>query len=178
MQEISYEIEVADLLALNVRVVRAMTLTRVVVLFLLLVAIGVDLNAAVHLPGNAGYKTLNFFYFLAYHLGILGLLALAFALLFPVTVWFIYRGPQPGVLGSHTVTLSPEALRERTDVTESQVSWQGVQRIDVTSKHIFIFLQPAAACVIPRRAFPSVADAEQFIATARAFWEATKKASA
>jgi hypothetical protein len=77
-----------------------------------------------------------------------------------------------GVLGEHTITLTPEALHERTAVNDSKASWRGIYRIDATPTHLFIFTQPNAAHVIPRRAFPTTNAAEHFLSMARGYHEA------
>ena len=60
----------------------------------------------------------------------------------------------------------------RTVVNDSKASWSGIFRIDATPAYFFIFTQPNAAHVIPRRAFPTTEAAERFLSTARAYHEA------
>jgi hypothetical protein len=86
-----------------------------------------------------------------------------------------FRGAERhGVLGEHTITLTPEGLHEQTAVNESKTAWRGIHRIDATKDHLFIFLQPAMAHVIPRRAFPTPADADAFLAKARDYFAAAQ----
>ncbi|RYD34276.1 MAG: YcxB family protein, partial [Verrucomicrobiaceae bacterium] len=47
-----------------------------------------------------------------------------------------------GILCEHTVTIDPEGLAEVTPVNESRHYWRGVHRVDSTSEHIFIYIQP------------------------------------
>jgi hypothetical protein len=60
---------------------------------------------------------------------------------------------QPGLFCEHTISLSDEALTEVTAVNETRHLWAGVCNVAETSKHIFIFVAPNAAHVIPKRAF-------------------------
>lgn len=89
--------------------------------------------------------------------------------------WRSFRdGERHGVLGEHTITLPPETLQERTAVNDSKTVWRSLYRIDSTADHLFIFTQPNTAHVIPRRAFPTPASAEAFLATAQRYFEAAR----
>ena len=57
-----------------------------------------------------------------------------------------------GVLGNHSVELSPDGLTERTSVNETRQKWVGVRSVDVTKEHVYIFTTPTMAFVIPRSA--------------------------
>ena len=77
--------------------------------------------------------------------------------------------PEKGQLGRHTVKLEESAVAESTAVGEQRISWAGIDRIEHDPDYIYIYTTPMAAVVIPRRAFASPADAEEFhnLATAR-----------
>jgi hypothetical protein len=101
------------------------------------------------------------------------------AVTFPIvalTQWFLERRlmrrailrlladerPDRGQLGKHRLVMSEEGLVESTAVGESRSSWAGVNRIEQNLDYIFIYTSPAAAHVIPRRAFRTVREAEDF----------------
>lgn len=77
-----------------------------------------------------------------------------------------------GILCEHTVTIDPEGLAEVTPVNESRHYWRGVHRVDSTSEHIFIYIQPSMAHVIPRRAFAFPEQADLFFQTAAGYHQA------
>ena len=70
--------------------------------------------------------------------------------------------PNKGQLGSHKVVLSEDGVAERTAVGESRTSWAGVDRVEQNPEYIFIYTSPAAAHVIPKRAFRNMQEAEGF----------------
>lgn len=139
-------------------------------IFLWLFFSAISLHSAFRHQTDIGPRVLHFFVMLA-------LLAAMIAAINFVANWLArYRADHQtdrnGVFGEHTITLSPEALFERTAVNESKAQWGSIFRIDATPKHIFIFIQPHAAHIIPRRAFLTTEAAEQFLSTARAYHEA------
>jgi hypothetical protein len=70
--------------------------------------------------------------------------------------------PGRGQLGRHKVVLGGGGLIESTAVGESRTSWAGVDRIEQNPDYIFIYTSPAAAHVIPKRAFRDVQEADRF----------------
>src|SRR5262249_36003484 len=138
-------------------------------LFVLILFSAISLEAAVHHESySLGLRILYFFVLLAIYFGI-------YLVTVSLAEWFTHRsrgGERQGVLGEHAITLTPEALQERTPVNDSKFAWRGLFRIDSTPEHIFIFVQPNAAHIIPRRAFATPAEADAFLATARSYYDA------
>jgi hypothetical protein len=103
---------------------------------------------------------------------------------YPVVVlmqWLLYRRltrrgilrllkdvlPNKGLLGRHKVVLNEGELIESTAVGESRTLWAGVDRVEQNAEYIFIYTQPHAAHIIPKRAFNSSQAAESFYQLAR-----------
>ena len=78
------------------------------------------------------------------------------------------EGKNRGVVGSHSIEISREGLREKTEVNHTMHAWRGVERIETDDEYIFIYTQAMMAHVIPRRSFPDKAAAEEFVHEARA----------
>jgi YcxB-like protein len=96
-----------------------------------------------------------------------------------LTEHYAYKnGEEYGLTGEHTITLSPDGLQERTRVNDSITDWAGLHSIDASQSHIFIYTQPAMAHIIPRRAFPSERDADEFLNTARQYFEEAREQAA
>ena len=81
--------------------------------------------------------------------------------------------PNRGQLGRHRVVLGEDGLRESTAVSESRTTWAGVDRVEQSADYIYIYVSPAAAHVIPKRAFRDTAAAAAFYEFSR-----TRKAAA
>jgi hypothetical protein len=103
---------------------------------------------------------------------------LIFAALFRgrVQAWEIRRNAQKGlygkVLGTHHVTLTPEAFVARTETSTNSSQWSGIEEIASTPTHAFIYTGPATAHIVPRRAFESDQTFRNFVETAKQFREA------
>ncbi len=174
MNEVTYSIEIADMQAFQRHHRRISPVVRRARIFLLIFFAALSLNAAIqHDAESPAFRVIYFFV-------MLGIMILATSALTFAANWFAqfraYRdGERHGILGAHTVTLTPDAVHERTAVNESKAAWRGIFRIDATPSHIFIFIQPNAAHVIPRRAFPAPEDAEAFLSTARSHYETARQ---
>ena len=76
--------------------------------------------------------------------------------------------PDRGQLGRHRVILGEDGLSESTAVSESRTTWAGVDRVEQSADYIYIYVSPAAAHVIPKRAFRDPAEATAFYEFTRA----------
>ena len=72
-----------------------------------------------------------------------------------------------GQLGMHKVVLDESGVVETTAVGKSRTSWAGVDRVEQNEDYIFIYTTPAAAHVIPKRAFDNAQQTESFYELAR-----------
>ena len=70
--------------------------------------------------------------------------------------------PGRGQLGRHKVVLAEGDVVETTAVGESRTAWAGVDRVEQNPQYIFIYTSPAAAHLIPKRAFRDIQEAEDF----------------
>jgi hypothetical protein len=173
MNEITYTVTITDMKAFlrhHRRVSPAMRRVRFVTLILFS---GISLDTTIRTKGpSIAFHITYFFVMLTACLIIVFVL---FSIMNWVVQWSAFRaGDRHGVLGQHTITLTPEALYERTAVNESKALWRSLYRIDGSPQHIFIFTQPNGAHVIPRRAFPTSADADAFLETAKKYYDAAQ----
>jgi hypothetical protein len=82
--------------------------------------------------------------------------------------------PGRGQLGRHRLVLTQDGLVESTAVGESRTSWAGIDRVEQNRDYIFIYTAPAAAHVIPKRAFRDMREAEHFYQLGKTSKEAAK----
>jgi hypothetical protein len=59
----------------------------------------------------------------------------------------------PGVLGEHVFELTPEGLRDVTELSEIRVSWGSARRVFRTRSFLFALVRERGAFLFPRRAF-------------------------
>lgn len=69
---------------------------------------------------------------------------------------------------SHTVTLTDDGVQESSSDGNTFHSWSGVPEISRTNDHVFLFVGPGAAHIVPVSAFPSKSDADAFFSNAQA----------
>jgi YcxB-like protein len=70
--------------------------------------------------------------------------------------------PNRGQLGRHRLILGDDGLTESTVVGEARTRWAGVDRIEQSPDYIYIYTSPAAAHIVPKRAFPNSEQADAF----------------
>jgi hypothetical protein len=80
--------------------------------------------------------------------------------------------PGKGQLGKHRIVVGEDGLVETTAVGESRTSWAGVDRVEQNPHYIFIYTTPAAAHLIPKRAFRNLQEADALYQFSRARKEA------
>jgi hypothetical protein len=66
------------------------------------------------------------------------------------------------VLTDHTLVLADEGFVEETPYNRTEGKWRGVQKLARTRRHIFIYIAPYMAHVVPRRAFQDDAEWNAF----------------
>ena len=65
-------------------------------------------------------------------------------------------------LTDHTISIAADGLTEETIFNRSEYKWAGIQKILRTKRHLYVYVSQHGAHVIPRRAFASPADWDDF----------------
>lgn len=99
------------------------------------------------------------------------------------TVWLLWLGPRrhrrclwktvnklygKSPETSHKVALTEEGVQESSTGGNTFHSWRGIPEIARTDSHLFLFVGPASAHIVPVSAFPSRTDADAFYSAAQA----------
>ena len=71
-----------------------------------------------------------------------------------------YPDKDGSILGRKEYTISEEGFREVTEASEMLTKWKGIQKVEETEKHIFIFIDKISAFIIPKRYLPTSSCAE------------------
>ena len=79
------------------------------------------------------------------------------------------EGTNKSVICQHELEINDDGLVERTEVNETRHSWQGVERIAESDRHVFIYFSAMMAYIIPKESVTS-GDPDQFIARAQQLW--------
>jgi hypothetical protein len=79
--------------------------------------------------------------------------------------WYLKSGKHD--LGKHTVEIDQGGVTEKTAVSASSRSWDGIDRIEENDKYIFLFLSENSAYIIPKRAFSNESTIDAFLASAK-----------
>lgn len=76
----------------------------------------------------------------------------------------IFKFPQ-------TVSISPRALQVETYDSTINNQWSGIQRIESDQINIYFVFAKDLALSVPKRAFLAPCEAEEFLASAMAYWK-------
>jgi uncharacterized protein (DUF58 family) len=109
---------------------------------------------------------------------LIGLCPLLILLLLPVLLMLRMRriaAPRAARGGEHVVSITPEGIREKTDLGEGTRSWRTIKTITQDTYNLYLVTDTmdasaVMAVVIPRRAFAAPQDAETFLEEARQHW--------
>ncbi len=72
------------------------------------------------------------------------------------------------------IQVTENNLITEASVGRSEIQWSGIKAIKQNKRFIFIFLSAYMACVVPKRAFATEADANRFFAYITELWEKHK----
>jgi len=81
-----------------------------------------------------------------------------------------YReGKGRGVIGRHTLSVTPESLLDKTEMGEKMIQWGEVEKVSATPTYAFIYTGETSAVIVPHRAFADEAAFEEFTRTAEEY---------
>lgn len=82
-------------------------------------------------------------------------------------------------LGPRIVTIDENRIAETTPDHNGSIAWSRVERVTHAPKHLFVYLTSLPECVIcfiiPRRAFATESEFEDFCRTAHEYWETARR---
>ncbi|WP_156120591.1 YcxB family protein [Neosynechococcus sphagnicola] len=81
-----------------------------------------------------------------------------------------------GILCEHTIQITPTQLIERTSVNETRHRWISVKRLQELPNHLLIILNNNQAYTIPKKAFESTSNYQNFYEMARQFLQQVREA--
>ena len=70
---------------------------------------------------------------------------------------------------AHRMSLEETGIKVRSELGESRLAWSAVERVEETETHIYIYIGALTAHVIPKWAFNTRREAEDFFDAARSF---------
>lgn len=79
------------------------------------------------------------------------------------------EGQNKGLLGLKEVTLSPAEIGTTGALRSASTRWPAVERIVTTDEALYVYVSALEALIVPRRAFETPQEFEDFAATARRF---------
>jgi len=79
-----------------------------------------------------------------------------------------------GTLTEHVVDFDGDGITESTDVNSGTTKWSGVRRVRRTRGHIFVYVGPGMAHVIPRRSVDSDQAWTELGASLTSAWRAAR----
>lgn len=76
--------------------------------------------------------------------------------------WSVFRG-LPKCLRDVEISALPPGLSVNTPMTSQTVKWNAITKVRRDRRAIYLFLSPRMAHIVPLRAFPSPAAAQEFV---------------
>ncbi len=76
-----------------------------------------------------------------------------------------------GTLGTHTYSLNEQGLHETTKFNDALHKWTGIRSVEKSDSYIFIRINSYLFHLIPRRAFSSNKEYEEFWSKAYGYWK-------
>lgn len=83
------------------------------------------------------------------------------------------EGRNRAALGPHRLSIDEDGITSETEVSSSTVSFKGIEKIETSPTHTFIYMSAISAMVIPKDAVTE-GNYENFVAQLRTKWEARR----
>lgn len=88
------------------------------------------------------------------------------------------KNNEVGTLGKHIIKIDKNGMSETSPVNEGSMSWGMIFSIDQSDEYIFIFLNALSGFVVPKRAFDTDVETEEFYNKAVEYWNAARNVNA
>jgi len=85
----------------------------------------------------------------------------------------LVSGKVPGLIGPHELEIGKSSLMDKT--RESTTMYETIESIQITDKHIFIYVSQVMAFIVPKKAFETQALMDAFIDKAMAYKNKSKR---
>jgi hypothetical protein len=72
------------------------------------------------------------------------------------------EGNNKALFGRQIITLSPEGIFSKNQLTESKINWSAVEKVAQSDKHFFLYTSSINALVIPKKCFQSEKESMEF----------------
>lgn len=102
---------------------------------------------------------------------------MALAVCFVVSLIWIFLGlrQNSGCLGEHYFKLTERGFHESTEFNETLHKWAGIQSVSKSNRFIFVRISNFLFHIIPRRAFGTEAEFEEFWTKLNLNWKQAEK---
>lgn len=81
-----------------------------------------------------------------------------------------FRTRRQGLLGPNRFSFNDGGVRVESPKADSLVFWPTFKRVVFTKQRLFLFVTPASAFILPRRAFDNQAEFERWVEILRDHW--------
>lgn len=78
----------------------------------------------------------------------------------------VSEGQNRGLLCRHRVAISPDGITESGEFGQASTAWRAVERVVRNGDYAFIYTNALAAVIVPRRAFATATEFEEFVRAA------------
>ena len=76
------------------------------------------------------------------------------------------EGPNRGLFTCHRVTITPETITDVSEFEQTSTAWRAIENVIKTNKYAYIYNTTMSAIIIPKRAFTSSSEFDEFVQTA------------
>ncbi|MEL7569880.1 MAG: YcxB family protein [Eubacteriaceae bacterium] len=93
-------------------------------------------------------------------------------------VLYILKYDKTGIAGEHTVKISSEGISDATPFGNEYHIWRGILLAAKNKDYVFVYMSTASVIIIPKRAFETKDEAEEFYNKAVEYWKAARNVNA
>lgn len=79
------------------------------------------------------------------------------------------EGQNRGLFARRRLTITPETITDATEISVTTMRWAAVEKIVIDERHAFFYVSAVGAFVLPKAAFATEAEFQEFVETAQGY---------
>lgn len=87
-----------------------------------------------------------------------------------IQILSILKHDKTGIVGEHTVKINEEGISDATPFGSEYHTWRGILLTAENKDYVFVFINTASVNIIPKRAFETKGEAEEFYNKTVEYW--------
>lgn len=83
----------------------------------------------------------------------------------------MYKRDLNSIVGKHSLSISPDGITDNNEIGQNTIKWKGVVLLESNERYLFVLNYGSNGIIVPKRAFPDESSFNQFVETAKSYYQ-------